>query len=135
MMHLFHSDRKYYCIINCHCMYIHSILYHRLLVWRMELFILIIVSFKVRSVCRQLNSHVSYDIQSVTIFRYCCRILWKSSFAAKLWEMGEFLSTAHLCSISYSVLFGISNVQIQIVLLALTCLLICQVATRKQSGF
>jgi len=56
-------------------MYIHSILYNKLLVLRMELFILITKSFKVRSVCRQLNSHVSYDIQSVMIFRFCCHIL------------------------------------------------------------
>jgi DNA-binding XRE family transcriptional regulator len=66
-----------------HCLYlsIHSILPHRLLVWRMVLFACLRKSFKFRSDCRQMNTHVGCHVQSVTIFRFCCRIPWTSSFA------------------------------------------------------
>jgi len=67
--------------INCQFLCIHSILPHRLLLWRMVLLFRLTEAFKVGSDGRQLNSHVGYYIKCVTIFRFCCPITWKSSFA------------------------------------------------------
>jgi len=63
----FQTDTKNCKIINSHNIIIHSILPHGLLVGRMVFFTCVTKSFKVGSDCRQLDSHVGCDIQSVTI--------------------------------------------------------------------
>lgn len=75
----FMPAQKKYFILNCHYLCIHWILLHRLLVWRMVLFICLTRSFKFGSECRQLNPHVECDIYSVTIFRFCCCKPWNSA--------------------------------------------------------
>lgn len=71
---------------------VHSILRRRLLLWRMALFIRLTKSFKVGNDCRQLHSHVGCNIQSVSIFTFCCRIPWTSSLAQLIcgrWKQSE----------------------------------------------
>lgn len=59
---------------------------HRLLVWRMLLFICLTKPFKVRSACRQLISHVGCDFESVVmIFRFFCRIPCTPGFTQICW--------------------------------------------------
>ena len=88
-IHLSLADAKNYWIINCPYLSIHSTIPHRLLGWRVELFVCLTKYSKIWNDCRQLNSHIRCDIQSVTIFRFCCCIFQKLSFAGKLWEMEQ----------------------------------------------
>jgi hypothetical protein len=51
-----------------------------------------VYSFEVGNDCRQLHSHVGCNIQSVSIFRFCCRIPWTSSLAQLIcgrWKQSE----------------------------------------------
>lgn len=65
----FHDWNKQNWIINCHCLSIHSVFPHRILVWGIVVFILLTKSFKLGSDCRQLNQHAVCDIESIVLKR------------------------------------------------------------------
>jgi hypothetical protein len=109
-----------YWIINCRYLSTHLAV-HSLPVWQMVLFVLLTRSFKAECDFR----HPFNDC-------ILCRcILWKYSFLLKLWEREEVWALHVYTVISLLFFSRMSNVQIQVILLAPTRLSTCQVSTKK----
>ena len=115
--------------INSHYFSVQSLLPQRLLV-RKTAFFCLTEFFKLRVTVDNMNSHVGCGIQFAVIFRVCCRIPWKNQLRTyNFWGYRRSLSTAHLETMSSIVCFRIRDVQV--ILLALTRLLIRRVTTKK----
>jgi len=95
------------------------ILTHTLLVWRMLLYIRLKNSFKVRSDCGHLNSHVGCDIKHVTVFRLFGSTIWKSRRQINYGKRKKFQQCTIRQSIHFYFILKKSCIQMHIILLVL----------------